>query len=111
MVGRRPSSFPGSASGNALFGGEEEKDIQGNSPEDRRTSETALVFLQLIMRKLRKLRPVAAVYDRRSNEGEEMRRSNEGEEVRRSNEGEEVRRSNEGEEVRRSNEGEEMRRS
>jgi hypothetical protein len=36
------------------------------------------------MRKLRKRRPVAAVYDRRSNEGEEMGRSKEGEEVRRS---------------------------
>jgi hypothetical protein len=36
------------------FGGEEEKGIQGNFPEDRQTSETALLFLQLIMRKLRR---------------------------------------------------------
>jgi len=39
---------------NPPFGGEEEKGIQGNFPEDRQTSETALLFLQLIMRKLRK---------------------------------------------------------
>jgi type I restriction enzyme M protein len=37
---------------NPPFGGEEEKGIQGNFPEDRQTSETALLFLQLIMRKL-----------------------------------------------------------
>jgi type I restriction enzyme M protein len=37
---------------NPPFGGEEEKGIQGNFPEDRRTAETALLFLQLIMRKL-----------------------------------------------------------
>jgi type I restriction enzyme M protein len=37
---------------NPPFGGEEEKGIQGNFPEDKRTSETALLFLQLIMRKL-----------------------------------------------------------
>ena len=36
------------------FGGEEEKGIQGNFPEDKRTAETALLFLQLIMRKLRR---------------------------------------------------------
>src|SRR3989440_4601415 len=36
------------------FGGEEEKGIQGNFPEDRQTAETALLFLQLIMRKLRR---------------------------------------------------------
>lgn len=36
------------------FGGEEEKGVQGNFPEDRQTSETALLFLQLIMRKLRR---------------------------------------------------------
>jgi len=40
---------------NPPFGGEEEKGIQGNFPEDRQTAETALLFLQLIMRKLRKL--------------------------------------------------------
>jgi type I restriction enzyme M protein len=40
---------------NPPFGGEEEKGIQGNFPEDRQTAETALLFLQLIMRKLRKV--------------------------------------------------------
>ena len=39
---------------NPPFGGEEEKDIQGNFPQDKQTSETALLFLQLIMRKLRR---------------------------------------------------------
>lgn len=39
---------------NPPFGGEEEKGIQGNFPEDKKTAETALLFLQLIMRKLRK---------------------------------------------------------
>ncbi|HVJ04234.1 MAG TPA: N-6 DNA methylase [Candidatus Saccharimonadales bacterium] len=39
---------------NPPFGGEEEKGIQGNFPEDRKTSETALLFLQLIMRKLKR---------------------------------------------------------
>ena len=42
---------------NPPFGGEEEKGIQNNFPDDKKTSETALLFLQLIMRKLR--RPVA----------------------------------------------------
>src|ERR1700730_10842928 len=37
---------------NPPFGGEEEKGVQGNFPEDRQASETALLFLQLIMRKL-----------------------------------------------------------
>ena len=37
---------------NPPFGGEEEPSIQSNFPSDRRTSETALLFLQLIMRKL-----------------------------------------------------------
>lgn len=41
---------------NPPFGGEEEKGIQGNFPEDKQTSETALLFLQLIMRKLKKSR-------------------------------------------------------
>jgi type I restriction enzyme M protein len=41
---------------NPPFGGEEEPGILGNFPDDKRTSETALLFLQLIMRKLR--RPV-----------------------------------------------------
>lgn len=38
---------------NPPFGGEEEKGIQGNFPDDKQTSETALLFLQLIMRKLK----------------------------------------------------------
>ncbi|SEB02303.1 HsdM family class I SAM-dependent methyltransferase [Rubrimonas cliftonensis] len=37
---------------NPPFGGEEETGVLGNFPTDRRTSETALLFLQLIMRKL-----------------------------------------------------------
>ena len=40
---------------NPPFGGEEEKGIQGNFPEDKQTSETALLFLQLIMRKPRRV--------------------------------------------------------
>jgi len=39
---------------NPPFGGQEEKGIQGNFPEDKKTSETALLFLQLVMRKLRR---------------------------------------------------------
>jgi len=39
---------------NPPFGGEEERGIQDNFPEDKRTSETALLFLQLIMRRLRR---------------------------------------------------------
>jgi type I restriction enzyme M protein len=39
---------------NPPFGGEEEKGIQGNFPEDRQSAETALLFLQLIMRKLKR---------------------------------------------------------
>jgi len=39
---------------NPPFGGEEEKGIQGNFPQDKQTGETALLFLQLIMRKLRR---------------------------------------------------------
>jgi type I restriction enzyme M protein len=39
---------------NPPFGGEEERGILGNFPEDKQTTETALLFLQLIMRKLRK---------------------------------------------------------
>lgn len=41
---------------NPPFGGEEEQGIQGNFPSDKRTSETALLFLQLIMRKLKRKR-------------------------------------------------------
>lgn len=44
---------------NPPFGGEEEKGVQGNFPEDRQTAETALLFLQLIMRKLRRHRTSA----------------------------------------------------
>lgn len=39
---------------NPPFGGEEEKGIQLNFPEATRCSETALLFLQLIMRSLKK---------------------------------------------------------
>jgi type I restriction enzyme M protein len=39
---------------NPPFGGEEERGIQGNFPEDRQTAETALLFLQLIMRRLKR---------------------------------------------------------
>ena len=39
---------------NPPFGGEEERGIQANFPEDRQTAETALLFLQLIMRKLKR---------------------------------------------------------
>ena len=41
---------------NPPFGGEEEAGIRSNFPADKQTSETALLFLQLIMRKLRKPR-------------------------------------------------------
>lgn len=41
---------------NPPFGGEEEKGIQGNFPADRQTAETALLFLQLIMRRLKRQR-------------------------------------------------------
>ena len=39
---------------NPPFGGEEERGILGNFPPDKQTSETAMLFLQLIMRKLRR---------------------------------------------------------
>ncbi len=39
---------------NPPFGGEEERGILGNFPDDRQTTETALLFLQLIMRRLRR---------------------------------------------------------
>lgn len=39
---------------NPPFGGEEEVGILNNFPEDRRTTETALLFLQLIMRRLKR---------------------------------------------------------
>lgn len=44
---------------NPPFGGEEEKGIQGNFPQDKQTAETALLFLQLIMRRLHRV-PTAA---------------------------------------------------
>jgi type I restriction enzyme M protein len=43
---------------NPPFGGEEERGILSNFPSDKQTTETALLFLQLIMRKLR-VRPTA----------------------------------------------------
>jgi len=39
---------------NPPFGGEEERGIQANFPADRQTAETALLFLQVIMRRLRR---------------------------------------------------------
>jgi type I restriction enzyme M protein len=39
---------------NPPFGGEEEVGVLTNFPEDRRTAETALLFLQLIMRRLKR---------------------------------------------------------
>jgi len=38
---------------NPPFGGEEEAGVRGNFPADMQTSETALLFLQLIMRRLK----------------------------------------------------------
>ena len=53
---------------NPPFGGEEERGILGNFPEDKQTSETALLFLQLIMRKLK--RPGAPSPARGRGQGE-----------------------------------------
>src|SRR5881394_1564077 len=39
---------------NPPFGGEEERGILANFPSDKQTAETALLFLQLIMRKVRR---------------------------------------------------------
>jgi len=39
---------------NPPFGGEEERGIRDGFPSDKRTSETALLFLQLIMRKIKR---------------------------------------------------------
>lgn len=39
---------------NPLFDGEEEAGIRSNFPADKQTSETALLLLQLIMRRLRR---------------------------------------------------------
>ncbi len=44
---------------NPPFGGEEECGVQGNFPEDRQAAETALLFLQLIMRRLRRAHTAA----------------------------------------------------
>jgi len=44
---------------NPPFGGEEERGIQANFPEDRQTAETALLFLQLIMRRLKRQQTAA----------------------------------------------------
>ncbi len=44
---------------NPPFGGEEERGIQANFPEDRQAAETALLFLQLIMRKLKRQQTAA----------------------------------------------------
>ena len=52
---------------NPPFGGEEERGIADNFPPDKRTSETALLFLQLIMRRLRR-GPVSAINGRRADD-------------------------------------------
>src|SRR5260370_40860679 len=39
---------------NPPFGGEEERGILENFPPDKQTSETAILFLQLVLRKLRR---------------------------------------------------------
>ena len=44
---------------NPPFGGEEERGIKSNFPNDLQTSETALLFLQLIMRKLKRPSQIA----------------------------------------------------
>ncbi len=43
---------------NPPFGGEEERGILNNFPSDKQTAETTLLFLQLIMRKLRRQSPM-----------------------------------------------------
>ncbi|MEA3450455.1 MAG: N-6 DNA methylase, partial [Bacteroidota bacterium] len=43
---------------NPPFGGEEEKGILNNFPSDKQTAETTLLFLQLIMRKLKRATPL-----------------------------------------------------
>ena len=45
---------------NPPFGGEEERGVLDNFPADRRTGETALLFLQLIMRRLKRPTATAA---------------------------------------------------
>jgi type I restriction enzyme M protein len=49
---------------NPPFGGEEEKGIQANFPEDGKAAETALLFLQLIMRRLHRTPTGAKRYAR-----------------------------------------------
>jgi type I restriction enzyme M protein len=46
---------------NPPFGGEEETGIKSGFPEDKQTSETTLLFLQLIMRSLRKPAPTGGI--------------------------------------------------
>jgi type I restriction enzyme M protein len=55
---------------NPPFGGEEEVGIQTNFPDDRRTNETAMLFLQLIMRRLKRHGQGHAVRGRRGRAGE-----------------------------------------
>jgi type I restriction enzyme M protein len=43
---------------NPPFGGEEERGILKNFPDEKQTAETALLFMQLIMRKLKKQTPI-----------------------------------------------------
>lgn len=42
---------------NPPFGGEEERGILNNFPDDKKTAETAFLFLQLIMRRLKRRKP------------------------------------------------------
>ena len=46
---------------NPPFGGEEEVGIKSGFPQDKQTSETALLFLQLIMRSLRRPNPAKGI--------------------------------------------------
>ncbi len=46
---------------NPPFGGEEERGILNNFPDDKQTTETALLFLQLIMRKLKRAKPTSSI--------------------------------------------------
>ena len=51
---------------NPPFGGEEERGILSNFPEDKQVSETTLLFLQLIMRKLRRPGAHSEMHDLKS---------------------------------------------
>jgi type I restriction enzyme M protein len=55
---------------NPPFGGEEERGILSNFPEDKQTAETTLLFLQLIMRKLRRPGSPSPVRGRGQGEGQ-----------------------------------------